>query len=183
MQPNLIHHRFNGLGKEPLERWNFTSILSLGLLRRIHFRFTKYSSLLIQCRITTRLGNRDLIAEIWLKTNSLYIQYIRTVRVNTVARSSAALTDQPIRHALFSFHHSTKHVFRSSPADFGLCGFDSRTIFIFILFLFFGGFFLFFSYRTIKRNLGPTSLSWQQRKRNRSVPLVSLCSTCQREKV
>ncbi len=49
MQPNLIHHQFNGLGKEPLERWNFTSILSLGPLRRIHFHFAKYSSLLIQC--------------------------------------------------------------------------------------------------------------------------------------
>ncbi len=49
MQPNRIHHQFNGLGKEPLERWNFTSILSLGPLRRIHFHFAKYSSLLIQC--------------------------------------------------------------------------------------------------------------------------------------
>ncbi len=50
VQPNLIHQQFNGLGKEPLERWNFTSILSLGPLRRIHFHFAKYSSLLIQCR-------------------------------------------------------------------------------------------------------------------------------------
>ncbi len=49
IRPNLTCHQFNGLGKEPLERWNFTSILSLGPLRRIHFHFAKYSSLLIQC--------------------------------------------------------------------------------------------------------------------------------------
>ncbi len=49
MQPNRIPHQFNRLGKEPLEWWNFTSILSLGPLRRIHFHYAKYSSLLIQC--------------------------------------------------------------------------------------------------------------------------------------
>ncbi len=50
MQPNLIRHQFNGSGKEPLERWNFTSNLSL----RIHFHFAKYSSLLIQCIVYYR---------------------------------------------------------------------------------------------------------------------------------
>jgi hypothetical protein len=49
IRPNFIRHHFNGLEKEPLELWNFTSILSLGPLRRIHFLFAKYSSLLIQC--------------------------------------------------------------------------------------------------------------------------------------
>ncbi len=49
VQPNLIRPQFKGLEKEPLERWNFTSILSLGPLRRIHFHFAKYRSLLIQC--------------------------------------------------------------------------------------------------------------------------------------
>ncbi len=50
IRPNLIRHYFNGSEKEPLELWNFTSILSLGPLRRIHFLFAKYSSFLIQCR-------------------------------------------------------------------------------------------------------------------------------------
>jgi hypothetical protein len=48
--PNLIRHQSNGLAKEPLEQLNFTSILSSGPLRRIHFYFAKYTSLLIQCR-------------------------------------------------------------------------------------------------------------------------------------
>ncbi len=49
MLPNLIRHQSNGLAKEPLEQLNFTSILSLGPLRRIHFDFAKYTSFLIQC--------------------------------------------------------------------------------------------------------------------------------------
>ncbi len=35
MLPNVIRHQSNGLAKEPLEQLNFTSILSLGPLRRI----------------------------------------------------------------------------------------------------------------------------------------------------
>ncbi len=61
MQPNLIRHQFNGLGKEPLERWNFTSILRLGPLRRFHFHFAKYSSLLIPCGREYRLGTGKLL--------------------------------------------------------------------------------------------------------------------------
>ncbi len=64
MQPNLIRHQFNGFGKEPLEQWKFTSILSLGPLRRIHFHFAKYSSLLKQCRteVNWRIWSKVMVA-------------------------------------------------------------------------------------------------------------------------
>ncbi len=46
------------IGKGPFQRCNFTSIL--GPLRRIHFHFAKYSSLLIQCSFECYITEAEL---------------------------------------------------------------------------------------------------------------------------
>jgi hypothetical protein len=54
VQQNTIRHQFNGLGKDHSGGETSPVILSSGPLRRIHFHFAKYSSLLIQCRVHRR---------------------------------------------------------------------------------------------------------------------------------
>ncbi len=94
MQPNLIRHQFNRLGKDPLEQWKFTSILSLGPLRRIHFHFAKYRSLLIQC--------------VW-QINALPMSRSRMLRHKcTVKCILTFLTDYYIRHRYTYIQYTVK---------------------------------------------------------------------------